>query len=134
MLCDHDKGAFFDRSRSLRYAVTENCSLSWYLRPLSLVMGTQRHRRWGLIFIHDVCKREGLAINRKRTLRVYREQKLQTRHRPRSKKVSIMRAPITKSSPPNQVWSMDFIHDRREAGRKVKVLNVVDDFSRICVG
>jgi putative transposase len=93
-----------------------------------------RHRRWGLISIHDVCKREGLVINRKRSLRVYREQKLQIRHRPRRKKVSIVRSPIAKPSAPNQVWSMDFIHDRLENGRKVKVLNVVDDFSRVCVG
>ncbi len=93
-----------------------------------------RHKRWGLISIHDVCKREGLVINRKRSHRVYREQRLQIRHRPRRKKVSIMRAPIAKPSAPNQVWSMDFIHDRLENGRKVKVLNVVDDFSRVCVG
>jgi putative transposase len=92
------------------------------------------YRRWGLISIHDVCKREGLVVNRKRSLRVYRQQKLQIRHRPRRKKVSIMRAPIAKPSAPNQVWSMDFIHDRLENGRKVKVLNVVDDFSRVCVG
>jgi putative transposase len=93
-----------------------------------------RHRRWGLISIHDVCKREGLVVNRKRSLRVYREQKLQIRHHPRRKKVSIMRSPIAKPTTPNQVWSMDFIHDRLENGRKVKVLNVVDDFSRVCVG
>ena len=94
----------------------------------------QRHRRWGLIAIHDVCKREGLVINRKRSLRVYREQKLQIRYRPRRRKVSIMRSPIAKPTAPNQVWSMDFIHDRLENGRKLKVLNIVDDFSRVCVG
>lgn len=94
----------------------------------------QRHRRWGLISIHDVCKREGLVINRKRSLRVYREQKLQIRYRPRRRKISIMRSPIAKPTVPNQVWSMDFIHDRLENGRKLKILNVVDDFSRVCVG
>lgn len=92
------------------------------------------HRRWGLISIHDVCKREGFVVNRKRSLRVYREQKLQIRYRPRRKKVSIVRTPIEKPTAPNQVWSMDFIHDRSENGRAIKVLNVVDDFSRVCVG
>ena len=93
-----------------------------------------QHRRWGLISIHDVCKREGLVINRKRSLRVYREQRLQIRHRPRRKKGFIVRVPIAKPTGPNQVWSMDFIHDRLENGRKLKILNVVDDFSRVCVG
>lgn len=93
-----------------------------------------RHKRWGVIPIHGVCKREGLVINRKRTLRVYREQKLQIRYRPRRKKANVVRVPIEKPSSPNQVWSMDFIHDRLENGRKVKVLNVVDDFTRVCVG
>lgn len=93
-----------------------------------------QHRRWGLISIHDVCKREGLVINRKRSLRVYREQRLQIRHRPRRKKGSVVRVPISKPTGPNQVWSMDFIHDRLENGRKLKTLNVVDDFSRVCVG
>lgn len=93
-----------------------------------------RHKRWGVIPIHGVLKREGLVVNRKRTLRVYREQKLQICHRPRRKKVNVVRVPIEKPSRPNQVWSMDFIHDRLENGRKVKVLNVVDDFTRVCVG
>lgn len=45
-----------------------------------------------------------------------------------------MRVPIAKPTASYQVWSMDFIHGRLENGRKVKVLNVVDDFSRVCVG
>lgn len=92
------------------------------------------HRRWGLISIHDVCKREGLVVNRKRSLRLYRSLKLQIRFRPRRRKASIVRVPIAKPTRPNEVWSMDFIHDRLENGRKLKVLNVVDDFSRRCVG
>ena len=73
-------------------------------------------------------------VNRKRSLRVYRAQGLQIRHRPKRKKLSHVRAPIAKPRGPNQVWSMDFIHDRLESGRKLKILNVVDDFTRVCVG
>jgi putative transposase len=94
----------------------------------------EQHKRWGVVSIHGVCRREGLVVNHKRSLRVYREQQLQIRHRPGRKRFSVVRAPIAKPSAPNQVWSMDFIHDRLENGRKVKVLNVVDDFSRVCVG
>ena len=93
-----------------------------------------RFRRWGVHSIHDVCKREGLVVNRKRSIRLYRALKLQIKFRPRKKKGNIVRMPIPKASTPNQVWSMDFIHDRLENGRKLKVLNVVDDFSRRCIG
>lgn len=92
------------------------------------------HKRWGLISIHDVCKREGLVVNRKRSHRLYCKLKLQIRFRPRRKKVNVMRVPIAKPTAPNQVWSMDFIHDRLENGRKLKIFNIVDDFSRVCLG
>lgn len=93
-----------------------------------------QYRRWGLISIHDVCKREGLVVNRKRSLRLYRQLKLQIRLRPKKGKVKVVRIPIAKPQAPNQVWSMDFIHDRLENGRKLKILNIVDDFSRVCIG
>ena len=94
----------------------------------------QQHRRWGVVSIHGICKREGLVVNRKRSLRLYRKLKLQIRYRPRRRKAQVMRIPIAKPHLPNQVWSMDFLHDRLENGRKLKVLNIVDDFSRVCVG
>ena len=129
------------KTRACRVLGLNRSTFSYKLRPkddsaLTARMQelAQRHRRWGVISIHDVCKREGLVVNRKRSLRVYREQRLQIRHRPRRRKISIMRLPIAKPNAPNQVWSMDFIHDRLENGRKLKVLNVVDDFSRVCVG
>ena len=94
----------------------------------------EQHKRWGVQPIHEVCKREGLVVNRKRSLRLYRQLRLQIRHRRRKKKGNVTRVPIPKPSKPLEVWSMDFIHDRLENGRKLKVLNIVDDFSRVCVG
>lgn len=94
----------------------------------------EQHKRWGVQPIHEVCKREGFVVNRKRSLRLYRQLRLQIRLRPRRKKGNVTRVPIPKPSKPLEVWSMDFIHDRLENGRKLKVLNIVDDFSRVCVG
>lgn len=129
------------KSRACRVLGLNRSTLTYRLRPkddgaLSNRMRelASQHRRRGLISIHDVCKREGLVVNRKRSHRLYCQLKLQIRFRPRRRKASIMRVPIAKPTAPNQVWSMDFIHDRLANGRKLKVLNVVDDFTRVCIG
>ena len=35
---------------------------------------------------------------------------------------------------PNERWSLDFVHDQLAGGRRFRVLNVVDDYSRECIG
>ena len=37
-------------------------------------------------------------------------------------------------SRPNERWSADFVHDQLADGRRIRILNIVDDFSRVCVG
>ena len=34
----------------------------------------------------------------------------------------------------NERWSMDFVSDQLANGRQIRVLNIVDDYSRVCVG
>ncbi len=34
----------------------------------------------------------------------------------------------------NERWSLDFVHDQLANGRRIRVLNIIDDFSRQCVG
>jgi putative transposase len=43
---------------------------------------------------------------------------------------------IVRASPtrPNEVWSMDFVHDWLMTNRKLKCLTIVDDFTKECVG
>ena len=35
---------------------------------------------------------------------------------------------------PNERWSLDFVHDQLADGRRIRILNIVDDYSRVCVG
>ena len=35
---------------------------------------------------------------------------------------------------PNERWSLDFVHDQLADGRRFRILNIVDDYSRVCVG
>ena len=80
-----------------------------------------------------MLKTEGLVINRKRTYRIYTEEKLQVRTR-RRKKLQRPRQPLEVPRAVNERWSMDFVADQLANGRRFRVLNVVDDFSREMVG
>lgn len=78
-----------------------------------------------------VLRREGFADNHKRIARIYREEGLQLRKRRRKRK-----APGTRKKPlviplgPTQRWSMDFMHDALVGGRSLRLLNIIDDFTR----
>jgi putative transposase len=69
----------------------------------------------------------------KRTYRLYTECSLQIRTKKRKKLVR-PRMPMILPSRPNERWSIDFVHDQLSGGRRFRVLNIVDDCTRECVG
>jgi len=83
--------------------------------------------------LHEMLKAEGIVQNRKRTYRVYRELNMQVRTKKR-KKLIRPRIPMAIPSRPNERWSLDFVSDQLADGRRFRVLNIVDDYSRVCVG
>lgn len=90
----------------------------------------QERRRFGYRRIHALLRREGKAVNHKRVYRLYREQGLAVRRRRRRKGVAVEREPLALPSAPNEVWSMDFVMDALADGRRLKVLTIVDDFTK----
>jgi len=92
----------------------------------------ERYPRYGYPTLHDMLKSEGCAVNRKRTYRIYREEGLQVRTQ-RRKKLIRPRVPMLVPDSVNQRWSMDFMSDQLANGRRFRILNVVDDYSRECV-
>ena len=79
-----------------------------------------------------MLKIEGHVINPKRTYRIYREEGLQVRTK-RRKKLIRPRIPMVVPDAVNQRWSIDFVSDQLANGRRFRVLNIVDDYSRECV-
>ena len=67
--------------------------------------------------------------NHKRTYRIYCEEGLQVRTKKR-KKIVRPRVPMLVPDAVNPRWSMDFVSDQLANGRRYRVLNIVDDFSR----
>lgn len=88
--------------------------------------------RYGYLMLHELLRREGLVMNRKRTYRLYTELGMQVRTKKR-KKLIRPRIPLEVPTGPNQRWSLDFVHDQLADGRRIKILNIVDDYSRVCV-
>jgi len=88
---------------------------------------------YGYLLLHGILKAEGLVVNKKRTYRIYTEEGLQVRTKKR-KKIQRPRQPMEVPFKVNQRWSMDFVSDQLSSGRRFRVLNVVDDYSREMVG
>lgn len=91
------------------------------------------HSRYGYLLLHGLLKAEGMVVNKKRTYRIYTEEGLQVRTKKR-KKLQRPRLPMAIPATPNERWSMDFVSDQLSGGRRFRVLNVVDDYSREMVG
>lgn len=90
-------------------------------------------RRYGYRRLHVLLRREGWLLNWKRTYRVYREAGLMVRRRKRKRIVGIARLQKVMTTGPNQSWSMDFVSDGFVDGRRLRCLNIVDDFTRECL-
>ncbi len=91
----------------------------------------QTRVRYGYRRVHVVLRREGWRINHKKTRRIYRELGLQLRNKTPKRRVKAkLRDDRKAATRPNETWAMDFVHDQLATGRKIRVLTVVDIFSR----
>ena len=91
----------------------------------------QTRIRYGYRRIQIMLRREGWPISRNLVYRLYREEGLALRSkRPRRRKMVVHREARIKPSRPNQVWSLDFVHDQLSGGQKFRILIVVDVYSR----
>ena len=91
----------------------------------------QTRIRYGYRRIQIMLRREGWPISRNLVYRLYREEGLALHsQRPRRRKMIVHREARVKPSRPNQVWSLDFVHDQLSGGQKFRILTVVDVYSR----
>jgi putative transposase len=93
-----------------------------------------QRRRFGWRRLKILLDREGLRMNHKKLRRLYRDEKLQVRRRGGRKRAIGSRAPIALPRARNQRWSLDFAADALVDGRRFRILVVVDDFTRECLG
>jgi len=114
------------RYRSRRPADSE---LRARLRELA-----NERRRFGYRRLFVLLRREGESSGINRIHRLYREEGLTVRKRRARRKACGVRAPIPVEARPNARWSLDFVSDQFANGRRFRVLNIVDDATKECLG
>ena len=91
----------------------------------------QARIRYGYRRVQVMLRREGWAVSKNLVYRLYREEGLVLRSkRPRRRKMVVHREERFEPKRPNEVWSLDFIHDQLSNGDKFRALTIVDVFSR----
>jgi putative transposase len=96
----------------------------------------REHPRYGYRRIRALLKREGWSVNLKRVHRLWRREGLEVPQMQRKRRrlgQSENGCARRRSERPDHVWSYDFIHDQTSDGRGLKMLPVVDEFTRECL-
>ena len=94
---------------------------------------SRRRPRWGYRQAHQHLLEQGWQVNRKRTQRLWREEGLRVpakRRKRLSRGQSTVPGDRLRAERPDHVWAFDFQFDVTEDGRVVKLLYVVDEFTR----
>lgn len=115
--------------RYLRHERDDEEALRKRIRELS-----NKHKRYGCRRIAVMLKREGWRVNRKRVHRLWKEEGLQRKRKRKPRRACGPSDGLpTKAEHPNHVWTYDFIEDRTERGGKLRMLCVLDEFTRECL-
>jgi putative transposase len=95
-----------------------------------------RYGRYGYRRITALLRQAGWRVNRKRVERLWRREGLKVpRKQPKKGRLWLGDGSCLRLRPehPNHVWSYDFVEDRTHDGRKYRMLNVIDEFTRECL-
>lgn len=89
---------------------------------------------YGYRIITAMLKHDGYRINRKRVYRIWRQEGLQLpRRRTIKRRYGDSTGNLQRASRPNQVWTYDFLEARTERGGKLRMLTVLDEYTRECL-
>ena len=112
--------------RAPRRATTEEQRLCRRLRAIA-----HAHPRWGWKMAHQLIRREGWTVNKKRTQRLWRKEGLRRPERcTKRRRVRLDSPERLRANCPNHVWAIDFQFDETADYRRLKLANIVDEFTR----
>lgn len=102
----------------------------------SIVDLARRYGRYGYRRITALLRTMGWSCNHKRVERIWRAEGLKVPARqPKRGRLWLNDGSCVRLRPerPNHVWAYDFVEDRTRDGRKIRMLNVVDEYTRECL-
>ncbi len=92
--------------------------------------------RYGYRRITALLQREGFRVNHKRVERIWRECGLKVPQKQKKRaRLWLKDSSCTRLRPTykDHVWSYDFVADKTSDGKNIKILNIIDEFSRECI-
>lgn len=122
------KAIGLSRSTSYRKSTLDDSEVEAKLTLLANMYSTR-----GFDWYYQKIRQEGLKWNRKRVLRIYRKMGLSLRRKHKKRINRPYENGLAQPIFPNICWSMDFMSDALEDGRKVRILNIIDDYNRECL-
>lgn len=126
--------------RACRLVAIDRSSARYQLRARRSAAGVRsalqelahRYPRYGYRRLWVELRRAGYAVNHKRVYRLYRQVQLMLR-RKQGRRLTHRGRPLAQLTRPNQQWALDFVHDRIGEGRALRVLTIIDEFTRECL-
>jgi putative transposase len=105
----------------------DELALRAFLRDFS-----RRRPRWGWRRAATAARKAGWRVNNKRIQRLWRAEGLRVPYRKKKRPLRGIGVPVGAFCPirPNVVWALDFQFDQTADGRMLKLLNVIDEYSR----
>jgi transposase InsO family protein len=101
-----------------------------------IVALAEQYGRYGYRMITGMLQQEGWRVNHKRVERIWRQEGLKVpQKQPKKKRLWLNNGSCVRlrAQHKDHVWSYDFVADRTEDGRPLRMLNIIDEYTRECL-
>jgi transposase InsO family protein len=101
-----------------------------------IVAVAAEYGRYGYRRVAAILRQEGFRVNVKKVYRIWREEGLKVpKKQPKRSRLWLADGSTIRLRPErlNHVWSYDFVMDRTRDGRVIKMLTVIDEYTRECL-